>query len=153
MENNDVFPFVDLAKKYCLLIEQINNPPIINFKQELLHLLPNLYSRCLLLPDVEPTERITINVERIKHNFSFDEYECYLQIFDPYNIDHNEPVYGSLSDDIMDIYYDLKRGLLLFESGNQDDIDDAIWDWKFHFQIHWGTHLIDALKALHSIQK
>jgi hypothetical protein len=25
----------------------------------------------------------------------------------------------------------------------------AIWEWRFHFEWHWGDHAIDALRALH----
>ncbi|MBT2659203.1 DUF5063 domain-containing protein [Bacillus sp. ISL-18] len=27
---------------------------------------------------------------------------------------------------------------------------EATWEWKFSFDIHWGSHAVDAIRALHS---
>jgi hypothetical protein len=24
-----------------------------------------------------------------------------------------------------------------------------VWEWRFHFDVHWGEHAVDALRALH----
>jgi hypothetical protein len=65
-------------------------------------------------------------------------------MFDPYELD--QPVAGSLSDDLLDVYRDVRRGLALWESRRDAD---AVWEWKFHFDAHWGAHAVDALRALH----
>ncbi|PWA11191.1 hypothetical protein DCC39_09460 [Pueribacillus theae] len=57
-----------------------------------------------------------------------------------------EPVEASLSDDLLDIYIDVKRGILLYENRKYRE---AIWEWKLNFQIHWGNHTVDAMRALH----
>lgn len=61
----------------------------------------------------------------------------------------NEPGGGSLSDDILNIYKDLKEGIILFE---QDTPNEAIWHWKFHFQAYWGSHVVNALRTLNSVK-
>jgi hypothetical protein len=40
----------------------------------------------------------------------------------------------------------VRAGLSLFEA---QYFIDAAWDWRFHFQIHWGQHLVGAQRALH----
>jgi hypothetical protein len=57
------------------------------------------------------------------------------------------PVRGSLADDLRDVYSDVRRGLALWDSPAPPDA--AIWEWRFQFEIHWGDHAIDALRALH----
>jgi hypothetical protein len=71
----------------------------------------------------------------------------YWDVFAPLNEEDTESVFNSLADDLADIYRDLKRGLLLY---NQGHIVEAIWEWRFNFDIHWGTHLVGAQRAIHS---
>lgn len=37
----------------------------------------------------------------------------------------------------------------MYEQGTEDDITDAVWDWTFTFDTHWGFHLVDALRPMH----
>ncbi|MDQ0427430.1 hypothetical protein QOZ98_000255 [Planomicrobium stackebrandtii] len=47
----------------------------------------------------------------------------------------------------MGIYRDIKKGLILYEQGHSME---AIWEWKFGFEVHWGEHATSAIRALHS---
>ena len=69
-------------------------------------------------------------------------------MFDPYDPDGSAPVMASLSDDIADIYRDLQGGLVAFRAG---EIDDAVWEWRFGFDTHWGRHAAHGLFALHAL--
>lgn len=73
----------------------------------------------------------------------FGDHDVYWEIFDPY--EEEPPVCGSLSDDLLDIYSDLRRGLAAYDAG---DVGSAVWEWRFHFDHHWGDHAVDALRAL-----
>jgi hypothetical protein len=115
--------------------------------QSLLRLLPELYVAALDLPDVEPTDR-DFDLPAQKLQIDFGEIAWYKEIFDPYEME-DQPVTGDLVDDLMDIYSDVKRGLLIYEQGTPDDKVDAVWHWKFDFGAHWGFHLVDAIRAMH----
>ena len=69
------------------------------------------------------------------------------EIFDPLHDPPEEPVAGSIADDLGDIYRDVARGLVLFECG---DRAEALWEWGFNFRIHWGAHATGAIRALHA---
>jgi len=69
----------------------------------------------------------------------------YSEIFSPL-VPQDEPVVGDLADDLRDIYGHLAAGLYLHECGK---IDDALWEWGFNFQAHWGEHASSAIRALH----
>jgi hypothetical protein len=30
-----------------------------------------------------------------------------------------------------------------------EPLSDEFWEWRFHFDVHWGDHAVDALRALH----
>ncbi|VTR99385.1 DUF5063 domain-containing protein [Tuwongella immobilis] len=73
--------------------------------------------------------------------------DSYGAVFDPSVVPLEEPVVGSLSDDIADIYRDVVSGLWAFEAGRQAA---AVWAWGFGFRHHWGEHATGAIRALHS---
>lgn len=70
----------------------------------------------------------------------------YWMVFDP-RCDE-APCVGSLSDDLSDIYRDLRRGLEWFD---REAPHDAAWEWRFTFESHWGNHATDAVRALHRL--
>jgi hypothetical protein len=75
----------------------------------------------------------------------FGQFDCYWEVFDPYNLE--EPVVASLTDDVLDIYKEVKKGILLYELNEQVE---AVWHWRFSFETHWGSHAVGAIRALHS---
>lgn len=97
------------------------------------------------LPNVEPKNSEIASFDIALPQINIDQYDRYWKVFDPYNLE--EPVSMSLIDDILDIYKDVKEGILLYERSEQIE---AIWHWKFQFEIHWGRHAINAICALHS---
>jgi hypothetical protein len=72
--------------------------------------------------------------------------DAYGGVFDPLVIPPEEPVVGSIADDIADIYRDVVTGLRLDQSGERPE---AIWQWSFNFRHHWGEHATGAIRALH----
>ena len=49
---------------------------------------------------------------------------------------------GWLTDDLFDIWSDLKDGLLLLDAGAKET--DVVWEWRFLFWAHWGGHAVGA---------
>lgn len=72
----------------------------------------------------------------------------YAEVFDPWAQPPEEPVTGSLADDVADIYRDLADGLTKWRRG---EVAAAWWEWRFGFTIHWGEHAVSALRALHAL--
>lgn len=141
-----VATFVGHARKFCSFIEKAGTLAVFDRMQSArLHLLA-LYTAAIALPSVEPSEATEApgSPDPPKNWSGFDSFETYWEVFDPYDL--RAPVAGSLSDDLLDVYRDLRRGLTLWDS-HQDA--DAVWEWKFHFEAHWGDHAVDALRALH----
>jgi hypothetical protein len=71
----------------------------------------------------------------------------YREIFDPFDASEVE-VMGSLSDDLQDIYRDVRSGLLKWDRG---EAGAALWEWRFNFEGHWGEHTTSALRALYAL--
>lgn len=106
-----------------------------------------LYEAGCMLPSVEPPEGFDAGPSPAGPPgwVGFEKFETYWEVFDPYVKD--ALVAGSLSDDILDVYFDVRRGLDLWQSSAPPAA--AIWEWKFGLDSHWGDHAVDALRALH----
>lgn len=144
---SEVLAFVNQARQFCGFVEKASDYPLLPRLLGARKRLLELYRTGSALPQVEPPEGIDAgpNAEKPKNWVGFDKFEFYWEVFDPY-VDE-APVVGSLSDDLLDVYFDLRRGLKLWDK----DVPKAaaIWEWRFHFDAHWGDHAIDALRALH----
>lgn len=74
-------------------------------------------------------------------------FTAYASMFEPLIIPPEEPVIGTIDDDIGDIYCDVVGGLQEYEAGR---IEQAIWEWSYLLRMHWGQHATNAIVALHA---
>jgi hypothetical protein len=140
--------FVCQARELCAFVESAGEMTLADRLEAARQRLLALYAAAipLELGDVSTGD----DVARPKPPESwkdFEEYELYLEVFDPYDLPNMpKPVVGSLSDDLLDIYLDVREGLTRWEAGDERG---ALWSWRFLFDAHWGDHAINALRALH----
>lgn len=155
--------FADVVNRYCGFMEQSPLPEKRAFVIYTAGLLTELYGAVLpLLPLLLSAETISTETSldrlglqeqtaqvRRRIADTLAEQSLYWEVFDPYIED--EPLIGSLDDNLADIYSDLKEGLLLSSGMSAAYIEEAAWEWRFGFLTHWGDHLTDALRALHRV--
>lgn len=162
--------FRELAHQFTKLIESHNTQSPTEFLQRMHGLLPLIYAAGLQLPvkpeeafedlpdDYELPERNAQGAEqrlerwrtlyqRLSQHIGA-EWNHYQEVFDPYGQRPEEPVTGSLADDLADVYFDLERGEKLWIDG---DHGGAVWSWQFDWQHHWGEHTTGALRALYAL--
>ncbi|HEY2412702.1 MAG TPA: DUF5063 domain-containing protein [Pirellulaceae bacterium] len=156
---NAVDSFADLASSYCSLIEHHEEYSTESFVGRIREILPMLYYQALKLPDVESTD------EEIRREISHEEWsrmfaslqrklgvnDLYWEIYDPIKTDLDKPVAASLSDDLADIWRDLKDGLSNWSDGSPTTRQQIVWNWHFSFHHHWSDHVVDALRAINWI--
>ena len=142
-----VASFVVQAQQYCDFIERASTFPLAERVVSARRRLLALYEAGCELPHVEPPNGFEAgpNPPRPDEWADFEKFEFYWEVFEPYVEDG--PDVGSLSDDLLDVYFDVHRGLRLWESRASPAA--AIWEWRFRFDVHWGDHAVDALRALH----
>lgn len=147
--------FVAAARHYCALVEgeQPNESSI--FEKECLIALLQLYQQVLSLP---PASSIT---DELPKEISIEDWKTlriktaerivrdyYWEVFQPFGMNKPDPLIGSISDDLADIWHDVKAGLLTFDSGAPNCVDEAVWHWRFSFESHWHHHVAGAIRAL-----
>ena len=74
----------------------------------------------------------------------FGNFDSYWDVFHPTR--KEEPLNGSMAQDVAEIYMDLREALDLLTSGA--DLPDIQWQWRFDFRSHWGRHAGSVLRLL-----
>jgi hypothetical protein len=139
--------FVTLVREYLELIDSRDRFSALELLRRAATILPRLYAAGLELPHRSPVSAETRgDVESPMMGLSriLGVWDVYSEVFDPR--EDGEAIKTTLSDDLADIYVDLKRELEGFDAGQ---VDDAIWGWKFTLAGHCGDHIVDAMRAIH----
>ena len=144
--------FAELARGYCAWCEGATLGP--DAESQAAGWVARLYAAALRLPPrdccyaEDAPELPQAQLDRAKGNLAPFMGGYYRECFDPDPELDDPPCMGDLGDDLLDIYTDLKHGLLVFDAG---DVHDALWHWSFLHRIHWGRHAVGALFALHCL--
>lgn len=144
---NDVTDFTRAVRRYCAFIATGAQLPLEERLAEARAHLLALYAGGAKLPDAEPCS--DDDAPRVPHPegwFRFDEYDYYWTVFDAYDHENEKRSVGSLLDDVVETYQDVRDGLWHWE---REEFDDAVWQWRFGFMHHWGTHAVEAVRAIH----
>ena len=113
--------------------------------------LAKLHAAALELPEIDGDDGNempvipALQLQAAARNLAAFNGWYYRTVFDPSPTLDEEPVMGDVGDDLMDTYKDIKVGSLL---AAENRIEEAIWQWSFTHQIHWGKHAVGALAAL-----
>lgn len=155
-----VSEFVMVASEYCLFVENTSRFNKKDFLDKTRKILPLLYLKGSLLPKLEAIfddENETFVTEEdwdiihqsIKNKLGYhDEYR---EVYDPLTHEQLEQSTASISDNLADIYQDLKNFISLYNVGTEEIMNDALWDCKLNFEEFWGAKLLNALKAVHVV--
>lgn len=75
--------------------------------------------------------------------------DVYWIVFCPYH--REDAIQSSLSNDLSEIWEDLRAGLLVYAKGSPKARQHAIWMMAFDFHAHWWHHAAIALNPLVSL--
>lgn len=153
--------FVTVAAEFCAYIERTNEHSRKEFVETLLKLLPLLYIKAQMLPqeekitDEDMEDFVTEDSYEILRMTIYDllaDKDSYLDVFVADMKYSDTPVTKSISEDLADIYQDVKNFVCLFQLGINETMHDAIIECNEHFREYWGQTLVNTLRALHDIR-
>ncbi len=156
--SKNVLEFITVAHEYCLFMEDIEKYPTRSAMGFLLKISPLLYLKATLLPPVEVEDESAnerfLTEENYEQIFNavrarFREFDKYWFV-DPDGSDEY-PVAASLSEDLTDVYQDLKDFILLYQKNTRAAKQNAVRSCYEYFQNEWGIKLLRILKTLHSL--
>jgi hypothetical protein len=153
-----VVEFVAVANEFCRYAEHASELKGEELLKILQRLLPLLYLKASFLPDLTPVfedgnEKFVTEPDwfRIQDAFKtrFGTANDYLEVFDDRINEAEGPVVASLAENMADIYQDLKDFLLLYQTGTEEVMNDALWECRMNFENFWGQKLVNAMRAIH----
>ncbi len=158
--SKNVVEFVTVANEYCNLIEKVLHTPAAQNLQNLRKILPLLYLKATLLPENEKVldDELEKYVSEFDYNMlhqrwlaSLGEYDSFYEVFDPEIQFGEETVTSSISENLLDIYQDLKEFTTSYSLGDESIMNDALNDCVEHFNDFWGQRLVNVLRAVHKL--
>jgi hypothetical protein len=158
--SKNVIEFVAVANEFCVLVENLADYDKKYIIDTSLNLLSLLYLKSTMLPEVDPVndegnEKIVTEPDWnfIKENIAekLGSSDSYIDFFDHQMQESAEPITSSISENMADIYQDLKEFLYLYRFGVVDIMNDALFECEQNFQQFWGQRLINSLRILHHI--
>ncbi len=144
---------VEVADQYCTLIDRTLQASEHSLTQ-LFDLMPRLHAAVTALNSYEAGDMPPHEIDLDERFELYSHLRRVLGERDGYWLEFDaapEEVHmsGSLADDLMDIYFDLRYGL---------DLLDEVWPqraaqaWQSSYRLHWGQHLVDAERHLYALK-
>ena len=156
--SRSVIEYVAVANEFCKYAERASELKGDELLKILQRILPLMYLKASLLPQLTPffddsnekfiTEADWIAVHEILRE-KFGTADDYLEVFDEKMKESEGPVPSSISENISDIYQDVKDFLLLYQTGTTEVMNDAIWECRNNFESFWGQKLVNSMRAIH----
>jgi hypothetical protein len=156
--SRNVIEFVAVANEFCKYAEHASELKGEDLLKILQRILPLMYIKASLLPELSPyfedgNEKFVTESDWTEINETlkkkFGTADDYLEVFDEKADDTEGPVLSSISENMADIYQDIKDFLLLYQTGTEEVMNDALWECRMNFENYWGQKLVNSMRAIH----
>lgn len=149
--------FITVSLAYCTALEDDMSEHTTMYFDKLSKILPLLYLKASLV-DTTNSNEVYEDVEKFvtEHEYQFIQakiaslfgaYDNYLEVSE----EVDTPIMGSISEDLADVYQDIKDLVMNAKVGNPEVVSIAVKICIENFQQYWGQKLLSALKQIHSI--
>jgi hypothetical protein len=154
-----VIDMLTVSNEYCLFMEKAIDFTKEEVCQYMQKLLPIIYLKASLLPV------IPVNDENAADHFVTEEQwedlfntlllkfgnDDIYHFIDLHEKSHSDPVRASLSENLTDLYQDLKDFVLLYQKPLRTSQENAVRDCKILFENRFGYRIVNAQQAIHYI--
>ena len=151
--------FMTVAVQLCIYLEQGMHERS-DFIEKVLCMLPLLYLKARLLP--KSTEEIDGYLEQFVSEFEYDAVrqsiaqtlgtdDAYLEVYMEDMRYSDEPITAYISEDIADIYQEIKDLACNYQTRDERVMNDALINCLEAFNQHWGQKLLNVLRPLHAL--
>jgi len=159
--DKNVIEFVTVAAEFCAFLERAKRMKRSTFVDTSLKILPLLYLKASMLPKCEtigdetPETYVTEEIyEILRINLSglMGDKDDYLDVFVQDMVYSDQPIKKSISEDLADIYQDIKDFIFVFQLGLNETMNDSLAICQENFGTLWGQKLVNTLRALHDVK-
>ena len=157
----DILEFVTVAVQYCAYLEDSEGRSREEFVDTMSKLLPLLYLKGSLLPQYETysdnmlSDYVTEeNYDIIRNNIAYimADKDDYLDVFVDDMKYSVEPILMTISENLADIYQDIKNFAYIYKQGVEDEMMSALELCNQNFRTDWGQKLVNVLRAIHEVK-
>jgi len=159
--SKNVIEFVTVANEYCHFIENMRELEPLMFVEQAQRILPLLYLKASMLPSLE--NMLDESMERFVTEGDYyqaqnnvvmllGEDDNYTHMFDSTYKEGFEPESNSISENMADIYQNLKDFVMNYRNGITEIMNDALWECKMNFEEYWGSSITYAIQAIHFLK-
>ena len=158
MKQENVQDLVYWSAAIVVYLERMDEPTRTEFTDKMLNYLPMLYVKTKQLPkfqpmlDGEPEHFVTemdYNTIQQKVASVFGSDDAYLEVFVDEMQYSDEPITAFISENIADIYQELRDLCSTFQIDDEAVQNDALHAFVEAFEQHWGQKLLNVLRPLH----
>ena len=158
--SKNVIEFVTVANEFCSFLENITELDKNEMIDKSVKLLSLLYLKANLLPESEQINEDQNEKFVTEFDWQFvrngievllADDDKYLDFYDTEMNETAEPVASSISENMADIYQDLKDFLNTYQLGDEELSNDAIYECCANFRDYWGFRLVNSLRIFHYI--
>jgi len=153
--------FVTVAAEFCAFLERAESRKRSDFVDTALKILPLLYIKALMVPSCEmlgdnaPENFVTeedYEVMRLTLANLMGEKDDYLEVFLQDMVYSDTPIKKNISEDLADIYQDIKNFVSVFKLGFDETMHDSLAICMENFALYWGQTLVNTMRALHDVR-
>lgn len=153
--------FVTVANQFVLFIEAPEAEGKIDFTDKLVKVLSLLYLKTSMVnidisvSSVDLEKFVTeddynLITENIRQILGSDD--DYLEVFHDDMQLSDTPVLMTISENLADIYQDLKDFVSIYQLGTTELMEESLLNCRKNFENYWGMRLLNAMRALHYIR-
>lgn len=158
--SKNVIELITVANEFCSFLERSEDFESDVFLSRLQKILPLLYLKASLLPgfEFEPEDDLEKFVTEVDYNQIQENVRMHTGGGDDYQevflsgMQFSESALtASISENIADIYQEMKDLIMSFRTMNDEVMEQAIWECRNNFSTLWGQTLVNCLRAVHAL--
>ena len=152
--------FVTVCVEFCTFLENMEAMSRKEWVNNMLRILPSLYLKAILLPSVKVlddgraevfvTEQDYMLIANYVASVIADE-DVYLDVFMEDMKYSDRPISSFVSEDIADIYQDIRNFVSVYQHGVEEAMIYALKNVTVNFRLYWGQKLVNVLRPLHGL--
>ena len=147
--------------EFCAFLEQAESKSRRRFVDTALKLLPLLYLKASMLPPCEAEGMAEPEIIVTESDYDairsmvagvLADRDDYLDVFLADMRYSDTPIRRNISEDLADIYQDIKNFVGVYRLGFDETMHDALAICEEHFASYWGQVLVNTMRALHEVK-
>ncbi len=158
--SSEMLNLVTVSNSFCQFMEKMKGMQGRLFITEAVKHLSAIYAAFVRLDATEPVYEAAGEPTVTEQEWSeiyqriasiLRSHNDFLRPADNDEFDRSELVSHTISEDMADVYQELKDFTTIYSRGLEEFMNDAGWELQERFAEHWGKKLLRALATLHDL--